>query len=87
MKDGWVVGQSYQLQDFHSWFCHRTERRGRNAGFTLIEIMVVVFILGLLVTMVAPKIIGRTDEASSVGEQKPGPRCVAEKPVMVITRW
>ena len=63
MKDGWVVEQSYQLQDFHSWFCHRTERRGRNAGFTLIEIMVVVFILGLLVTMVAPKIIGRTDEA------------------------
>lgn len=34
-----------------------------SAGFTLIEIMVVVFILGLLVTMVAPKIMGRTDEA------------------------
>lgn len=33
------------------------------AGFTLIEIMVVVFILGLLVTLVAPKIIGRTDQA------------------------
>jgi general secretion pathway protein G len=29
----------------------------------LIEIMVVVFILGLLVTLVAPKIIGRTDDA------------------------
>jgi general secretion pathway protein G len=35
----------------------------RPQGFTLIEIMVVVFILGLLVTMVAPKIMGRTDEA------------------------
>jgi general secretion pathway protein G len=34
-----------------------------NAGFTLIEIMVVVFILGLLVTLVAPRIIGRTDQA------------------------
>jgi general secretion pathway protein G len=33
------------------------------AGFTLIEIMVVVFILGLLVTLVAPRIIGRTDQA------------------------
>jgi general secretion pathway protein G len=33
-----------------------------NAGFTLIEIMVVVFILGLLVTLVAPRIIGRTDQ-------------------------
>jgi general secretion pathway protein G len=36
------------------------------AGFTLIEIMVVVFILGLLVTLVAPKIIGRTDDARIV---------------------
>ena len=38
-------------------------RRASQAGFTLIEIMVVVFILGLLVTLVAPRIIGRTDEA------------------------
>ncbi|MGH7962728.1 MAG: type II secretion system major pseudopilin GspG [Candidatus Binatia bacterium] len=32
-------------------------------GFTLIEIMVVVFILGLLATLVAPRVIGRTEEA------------------------
>ena len=32
-------------------------------GFTLLEIMVVVFILGLLVTLVAPRIVGRADEA------------------------
>jgi general secretion pathway protein G len=32
-------------------------------GFTLLEIIVVVFILGLLAAIVAPKIIGRTDEA------------------------
>ncbi len=38
----------------------------KQAGFTLIEIMVVVFILGLLVTLVAPKIIGRTDDARIV---------------------
>ncbi|HUI28497.1 MAG TPA: type II secretion system major pseudopilin GspG, partial [Candidatus Kryptonia bacterium] len=37
--------------------------RQAQAGFTLIEIMVVVFILGLLVTLVAPKIIGKTDTA------------------------
>lgn len=37
--------------------------RRLDQGFTLIEIMVVVFILGLLVTLVAPKIIGRTDQA------------------------
>jgi len=32
-------------------------------GFTLIEIMVVLIILGLLVAIVAPKILGRTDDA------------------------
>jgi general secretion pathway protein G len=40
--------------------------RGRTAGqagFTLIEIMVVVFILALLAGIVVPKIMGRTDEA------------------------
>jgi general secretion pathway protein G len=35
----------------------------RRAGYTLLEIVVVVFILGLLATIVAPRIMGRTDEA------------------------
>ena len=38
-------------------------RLSLQTGMTLIEIMVVVFIIGLLVTLVAPRIIGRTDEA------------------------
>jgi general secretion pathway protein G len=33
------------------------------AGYTLLEVMVVVFIVGLLVTIVAPRIMGRTDDA------------------------
>lgn len=41
-------------------------RLSSSAGFTLIEIMVVVFILGLLVTLVAPKILGKTDQARQV---------------------
>jgi type II secretion system protein G len=41
-------------------------RLSSTAGFTLIEIMVVVFILGLLVTLVAPKILGKTDQARQV---------------------
>jgi general secretion pathway protein G len=36
--------------------------RGR-AGFTLLEIMIVVFIIGLLATLVAPKLLGRAEDA------------------------
>ncbi len=38
-----------------------------NKGFTLLEIIVVVFILSLLVAIVAPRIIGRTDDARIAG--------------------
>ena len=44
----------------------RRNRDGRlrdRAGFTLIEIMVVIVILGLLAALVVPKLIGRTEEA------------------------
>ena len=35
-------------------------------GFTLIEIMVVIVIIGILATLVVPKIMGRPDEARVV---------------------
>ena len=37
--------------------------RKRQSGFTLIEVMVVVVILGILATFVVPKITGRSDDA------------------------
>jgi general secretion pathway protein G len=40
--------------------------RSSQAGFTLIEIMVVVTILAILSVLVVPKLIGRTDEAKRV---------------------
>src|SRR3954464_11577581 len=35
----------------------------RSAGFTLVEVMVVVVILGVLAVLIVPRVVGRTDEA------------------------
>lgn len=37
--------------------------RGAHAGFTLIEIMVVVVIIGMLAALVGPRVMGQSDEA------------------------
>lgn len=41
-----------------------------NRGFTLLEVMVVVVIIGILATLVVPKIIGRPDEARSIAAKQ-----------------
>ena len=42
----------------------------RHLGFTLIEIMVVMVILGILASLVVPKIMGRPDEARIVAARQ-----------------
>ncbi len=44
--------------------------QSRQGGFTLLEVMVVVVILGILATLVVPKIIGRPDEARVIAAKQ-----------------
>ena len=42
----------------------------RHAGFTLIEVMVVIVILGILAALVVPKVMSRPDEARIVAAKQ-----------------
>lgn len=41
----------------------------KRSGFTLIEIMVVLVILGIMAALVVPRVLGRTDDARRVAAQ------------------
>ncbi|WP_374399756.1 type II secretion system major pseudopilin GspG [Niveibacterium sp.] len=47
-----------------------TRYNRRTAGFTLIEVMVVIVILGVLAALVVPKVMGRPDEARAVAARQ-----------------
>jgi general secretion pathway protein G len=57
---------SYQIDAVRAGVAprHTSAKRARHAGFTLLEIMVVVVILGILAALVAPNVIRRIDDAN-----------------------
>lgn len=61
------------------------QSRAAQAGFTLVEIMVVIVILGLLATLVAKNVIGASDEAriqTTMANLKSVHECVQQYAVM-----
>ncbi|TCV83410.1 type II secretion system major pseudopilin GspG [Sulfurirhabdus autotrophica] len=49
---------------------YHAKKKALQSGFTLIEIMIVVVILGILAALIVPKVMGRPDEARIVAAKQ-----------------
>jgi general secretion pathway protein G len=62
-EDMWTRWSRNRLRRGSISWCFMPRNLGGTAGFTFIEIMVVVAILAILAALVIPRIMGRTDDA------------------------
>ena len=58
-----VSGQMTSMNSVRSPYFSIAARARLARGFTLIEIMVVITILGVLAALIVPRVVGRTDDA------------------------
>jgi len=59
--------------------CNIEFQQQSQTGFTLIEIMVVVVIIGMLATMILPRVLGRLDQSQQIAAKADINRPVAAK--------